>query len=310
MQALAQRAASVCVLTGAGMSAESGIATFRDAMSGLWSRFDPAQLASEEGFRADPARVWAWYAERQQAVRAAQPNAGHVALADYGRRRPGVLTIVTQNVDDLHQRAGWPQTIRLHGDILADRWLRRLPARPGCSPATRRARQPPRCADCGNLLRPGVVWFGEMLPEDAIDAAERAARACELMLVVGTSGAVWPAAGLAARGAARRCQGGDPQPRRVARSTTRRTGCCAAPRRRCCRGCWTRAEEGCCVVLRGNTRGRYRADDPRVCDWAFTAIKSCCWPASARPARTLLGVAWAILALYRLPDQRVISERN
>ena len=151
VQALAQRAASVCVLTGAGMSAESGIATFRDAMSGLWSRFDPAELASEEGFRADPARVWAWYAERKQAVRAAQPNAGHVALAEYGRRRPGVLTIVTQNVDDLHQRAGWPQTIRLHGDILADRWLQPCPGgrglrcregRTGRAAALRRLRQP------------------------------------------------------------------------------------------------------------------------------------------------------------------------
>ena len=132
VQALAQRAKSVCVLTGAGMSAESGIATFRDAMSGLWSRFDPAELASEEGFRANPARVWAWYAERKQAVRAALPNAGHMALAEYGRRRSGVLTIVTQNVDDLHQRAGWPQTIRLHGDILADRWLQACPRGLGC----------------------------------------------------------------------------------------------------------------------------------------------------------------------------------
>ena len=198
VQALAQRATRVCVLTGAGMSAESGIPTFRDAMSGLWSRFDPAQLASEEGFRADPAQVWAWYAERRQGVRAAQPNAGHLALADYGRRRPGVLTLVTQNVDDLHQRAGWPQTIRLHGDILAERWLDDCPRGLGCSPATAVPGTPPHCADCGNLLRPGVVWFGELLPEDAIDAAERAARGCELMLVVGTSGAVWPAAGLAA----------------------------------------------------------------------------------------------------------------
>ena len=198
VQALAQRATSVCVLTGAGMSAESGIPTFRDAMSGLWSRFDPAQLASEEGFRADPAQVWAWYAERRQGVRAAQPNAGHLALADYGLRRPGVLTLVTQNVDDLHQRAGWPQTIRLHGDILAERWLDDCPRGLGCSPATAVPGTPPHCADCGNLLRPGVVWFGEMLPEDAIDAAERAARECQLMLVVGTSGAVWPAAGLAA----------------------------------------------------------------------------------------------------------------
>lgn len=198
VQALGQRAQSVCVLTGAGMSAESGIATFRDAMSGLWSRFDPAELASEEGFRADPGRVWAWYAERKQAVRAALPNAGHVALAEYGRRRQGVLTIVTQNVDDLHQRAGWTQTIRLHGDILTDRWLQPCPGGRVCDVAKAEPGEPPRCADCGNLLRPGVVWFGEMLPEHAMASAEQAARACELMLVVGTSGAVWPAAGLAA----------------------------------------------------------------------------------------------------------------
>jgi NAD-dependent deacetylase len=197
VQALAQRAKSVCVLTGAGMSAESGIATFRDAMSGLWSRFDPAQLASEEGFRADPARVWAWYVERRDGVRAAQPNAGHLALAEFGRRRPGVLSVVSQNVDDLHQRAGWPQTIRLHGDILADQWLQRCPRGRDCAPAQAVPGRPPRCADCGNLLRPGVVWFGEMLPAAAIEAAENAARECELMLVVGTSGAVWPAAGLA-----------------------------------------------------------------------------------------------------------------
>ncbi|HMO44681.1 MAG TPA: NAD-dependent deacylase [Rubrivivax sp.] len=187
----------VCVLSGAGMSAESGIPTFRDAMSGLWAQFDPAELASEEGFRANPARVWAWYAQRKQGVRDAQPNAGHAALADYGRRRPGVLTIVTQNVDDLHQRAGWPDTIRLHGDILADRWLQPCPRGLGCDPARAVPGAPPACADCGNLLRPAVVWFGEMLPPGAIDAAERAARGCELLLVVGTSGAVWPAAGLA-----------------------------------------------------------------------------------------------------------------
>jgi len=198
VRALAQRAARICVLTGAGMSAESGIPTFRDAMSGLWSRFDPAQLASEEGFRADPAGVWAWYAERREGVRAAQPNAGHVALARFGQRRREVLTLVSQNVDDLHQRAGWLQTIRLHGDILADRWLECCPLGRHCSPAQALPDSPPRCADCGNRVRPAVVWFGEMLPVDAIEAAEQAASACELMLVVGTSGAVWPAAGLAA----------------------------------------------------------------------------------------------------------------
>ncbi len=196
------RASRVCALTGAGMSAESGIPTFRDAMSGLWSTFDPAQLASEAGFRADPARVWAWYAERRDAVRRAQPNAGHVALADFGRRRPGVLNIVTQNVDDLHQRAGWPQTIRLHGDILGERWLQPCPQGRDCAPAQAQPGEPPSCAACGNLLRPDVVWFGEMLPPGAFEAAERAAQDCELMLVVGTSGAVWPAAGLA--GSARR----------------------------------------------------------------------------------------------------------
>lgn len=191
-------ASRVCVLTGAGMSAESGIATFRDALTGLWSRFDPAQLASEEGFRTDPPLVWDWYAQRREGVRAAQPNAGHLALGGFAKRRPGVLTVVSQNVDDLHQRAGNADTIRLHGDILADRWLE--PCRRGraCDPAAAADGRPPRCAECGNLVRPGVVWFGEMLPPGAIEAAGRAARAAEVMLVVGTSGAVWPAAGLAA----------------------------------------------------------------------------------------------------------------
>lgn len=191
-------ASRICVLTGAGMSAESGIATFRDALTGLWSRFDPAQLASEEGFRAAPPLVWDWYAERREGVRAAQPNAGHLALGDFARRRPGVLTVVSQNVDDLHQRAGNRDTIRLHGDILADRWLAPCPRGRACDTGQAAAGRPPRCAECGNFVRPGVVWFGEMLPEGALDAAERAAKAAQVMLVVGTSGAVWPAAGLAA----------------------------------------------------------------------------------------------------------------
>jgi len=201
--AAAQR---ICVLTGAGMSAESGIPTFRDALTGLWSRFDPAQLASEEGYRADPQRVWDWYAERREGVRAAEPNAGHLALGAFARQRPGVLSIVTQNVDDLHQRAGNADAIRLHGDILADRWLERCPergtGREACATGGAEPGRPPRCTRCGNLVRPGVVWFGEMLPPGAMEAAERAAAACDVMLVVGTSGAVWPAAGLA--GAARR----------------------------------------------------------------------------------------------------------
>jgi NAD-dependent deacetylase len=192
-------AASICVLTGAGMSAESGIPTFRDALTGLWSRFDPMRLASEEGFRADPRLVWDWYAERRQGVLAAEPNAGHVALADFQQRHPGRMTIMSQNVDDLHQRAGSTDTLRLHGDILQDRWLDDCPraARgPACDTDWAGPGQPPRCAECGNLVRPGVVWFGEPLPFAAFDAAGKAAASCELMLVVGTSGAVWPAAGL------------------------------------------------------------------------------------------------------------------
>jgi NAD-dependent deacetylase len=198
----ARHAGGLAVLTGAGMSAESGIATFRDAMSGLWSRFDPADLASEQGFRADPARVWQWYAERREGVRRAEPNAGHRALADFARRHPGALTVISQNVDDLHQRAGNTDTLRLHGDILQDRWLSPCPQRRHCPTTQAAAGEPPRCGDCGNLLRPGVVWFGESLPPLVLAAAEAAARACRLLLVVGTSGAVWPAAGLA--GLARR----------------------------------------------------------------------------------------------------------
>jgi NAD-dependent deacetylase len=205
-----QAARSICVLTGAGMSAESGIPTFRDALTGLWSRFDPMQLASEEGFRADPALGWNWYAERRAGVRAAEPNAGHHALAAFAKRHPGRLTLVTQNVDDLHQRAGNSDTIRLHGDILADRWLDDCSRRRGrhvdghaggnaCDTGCATPGTPPACEECGNLVRPAVVWFGEALPMAALHAAEAAAAACTLMLVVGTSGAVWPAAGLAAR---------------------------------------------------------------------------------------------------------------
>ncbi|HSQ73899.1 MAG TPA: Sir2 family NAD-dependent protein deacetylase, partial [Rubrivivax sp.] len=199
VQAARGRPGALCVLTGAGMSAESGNPTFRDALTGLWARFDPAELASEEGFRAQPQRVWDWYAERREGVRRAEPNAGHHALAGYARLWPGSLVLVTQNVDDLHQRAGNADTIRLHGDILADRWLARCPQGRACDPAQAASGRPPRCADCGNLVRPGVVWFGEMLPAGALQRAEAAAANCELMLVVGTSGAVWPAAGLAGR---------------------------------------------------------------------------------------------------------------
>ncbi len=199
------RPGGLCVLTGAGMSAESGIPTFRDALTGYWARFDPAELASVAGFRADPARVWRWYAERREGVRGAQPNAGHRALAAFEARYPGALVLVTQNVDDLHQRAGHAAVLRLHGDILEERWLgpceRRRAGGLACDPAQAERGDPPRCATCGNLVRPGVVWFGESLPVAVLARAEQAAADCVVMLVVGTSGAVWPAAGLAEQAA-------------------------------------------------------------------------------------------------------------
>ncbi len=198
-----QAPGGLCVLTGAGMSAESGIPTFRDALTGHWSRFDPMELASVSGFSANPARVWRWYAERRAGVRSAEPNAGHLALAAFDERHPGTLVLVTQNVEDLHQRAGHTDVLRLHGDILAQRWLGPCKAQqrgaPVCDPAQAEPGDPPRCTECGNLVRPGVVWFGESLPVAALDRAEQAAADCAVMLVVGTSGAVWPAAGLAER---------------------------------------------------------------------------------------------------------------
>jgi NAD-dependent deacetylase len=184
----------IAVLTGAGMSAESGVPTFRDAQTGLWARFDPAQLASEEGFRADPALVWRWYAGRREAVAKAEPNAGHRALA-LAAGRYEHFSIVTQNVDGLHCRAGSHDVIEIHGSIArticlarcgyAEDDLARLPAG-----------APPHCPRCGDWLRPAVVWFGEMLDPERLRAAEAAARDCDLMLVIGTSGLVHPAAGL------------------------------------------------------------------------------------------------------------------
>lgn len=185
----------VAVLTGAGISAESGIPTFRDATTGLWAKFDPMQLASEEGFRADPPLVWRWYAWRRELVANAQPNSGHHALAS-ARPRFDSFELITQNVDGLHARAG-SAPIELHGSIMRTVCLarcgfvenepQRLP--PG---------EPPRCPSCGDWLRPDVVWFGEMLDAPTLQQAERAAARCDLMLVIGTSGLVYPAAGLPA----------------------------------------------------------------------------------------------------------------
>jgi NAD-dependent deacetylase len=188
-------ARGIVLLSGAGMSAESGVPTFRDAQTGLWARFRPEELATEEAFRANPQMVWDWYVSRREMIAQVEPNAGHLAIAEFQRRHPGRLTVVTQNVDGLHQRAGSPGVLALHGNIAEDRWLDR--PRACCVPANIQPGRPPRCASCGNLRRPAVVWFGEMLPAQVLADAEEAAAGCDLMLVVGTSGVVYPAAGLA-----------------------------------------------------------------------------------------------------------------
>jgi NAD-dependent deacetylase len=190
-----REASQVAVLTGAGISAESGVPTFRDAQTGYWAQFRAEDMATEEGFRAHPERVWGWYMHRRQLMAGVQPNAGHTALADFAQRHPGRLTLITQNVDGLHQRAGSQGVLCLHGDLMEDRFLD-MP-RACCHPDTVEAGTPPHCPRCGNLRRPGVVWFGEALPEAVFAAAQQAARACNLMLVVGTAGVVYPAAGLA-----------------------------------------------------------------------------------------------------------------
>jgi len=194
----------VAVLTGAGVSAESGVPTFRDAQQGLWAQFDPQQLATEIGFRADPGLVWDWYRSRREAIAKVEPNAGHRALAAFAQAHPGRLTLITQNVDGLHQRAGSPDVLALHGQIFEDHWLggpgpdcsQPHPQGVACEPAALAHGHPPCCKVCGRLVRPGVVWFGESLPEAPLRSAEQAALACDVMLVVGTAGAVYPAAGL------------------------------------------------------------------------------------------------------------------
>ena len=187
------RARFVCVLTGAGISAESGVPTFRDAQTGLWAQFDPRELATPDAFARNPKRVWDWYAWRRELVAAAVPNAGHFALAAIERRVPAFL-LATQNVDGLHAKAGSRALVELHGNLL----------RVKCSREHRVVTQwaapddglPPRCAACGAFLRPDVVWFEELLPAEALARAEDAAARCDLMLVAGTAAEVYPAAAL------------------------------------------------------------------------------------------------------------------
>lgn len=182
----------VVVLTGAGVSAESGLPTFRQPQTGLWARYRPEDLATPEAFARQPDVVWEWYEWRRSLVAAAEPNAAHHALVELEERVPD-FTLVTQNVDGLHERAGSRRVVELHGRI----------TRTICSRERRVVESweddgsvPPRCPGCGAFLRPDVVWFGEALPERAIEAATAAAAGCDVLLVVGTALRVWPAAGL------------------------------------------------------------------------------------------------------------------
>ena len=185
-------ARQLACLTGAGVSAESGVPTFRDAQRGLWAKFDPEELASQAGFAADPGLVWRWYMSRLRMVEEASPNPGHVALAALEMLVPE-FTLVTQNVDDLHERAGSRSVVHLHGNIARFR-CNRCRADHLLQADERTAHEPPRCRRCGGNVRPDVVWFGEMLPRQAIDRAEQAVSDCDLLVVVGTSGVVQPAA--------------------------------------------------------------------------------------------------------------------
>jgi NAD-dependent deacetylase len=187
-----RHAQHVVVLTGAGISAESGVPTFREAQTGLWAQFKPEELATGEAFERDPRRVWEWYAWRRQLITSATPNAAHHALAAIERRVPR-FSLITQNIDDLHQRAGSQETIELHGSITRCR----------CATCDEVALEwsegddvPPRCRTCGGMLRPDVVWFGEALPFDALARAVASTHDADLFFSIGTSTVVYPAAAL------------------------------------------------------------------------------------------------------------------
>lgn len=181
----------IAVLTGAGISAESGVPTFRGPQ-GLWRNFRPEQLASPDAFRRDPRLVWEWYDWRRELVRKCEPNAGHLALAELECARPEATTIVTQNVDGLHARAGSRNLIELHGNLYRARCTKErntIAFEPPIEAI------PPMCG-CGAMLRPDIVWFGESLDSSNMDRATNAAANADLLLIVGTSGVVYPAAGL------------------------------------------------------------------------------------------------------------------
>jgi NAD-dependent deacetylase len=188
-----RKAERVAALTGAGVSQESGLHTFRDAQTGLWSQYKPTELASPEAYERDPKLVWDWYAWRREAIKGVRPNPGHYALVDMAQHIPD-FTLITQNVDGLHRMAGSSRVVELHGNL----------QRVKCASCGQQAEEwedaqdeVPRCNVCGGLLRPDVVWFGESLPRAELEIAVEAARACHVFFSIGTSGIVQPAASLA-----------------------------------------------------------------------------------------------------------------
>ncbi len=193
-----RQAKQVVVFTGAGVSAESGIPTFRDSLTGLWERFDAEDLATPDAFRKDPALVWGWYEWRRMKVLRALPNPAHLAIAALALLVPK-LAVITQNVDDLHERAGSTDVLHLHGSLHRPRCAtcghaHHLPAAIPDEPEGGRRLNPPVCDQCGGPVRPGVVWFGEDLPARELQLAQQQAQACDLFFTIGTSGLVYPAA--------------------------------------------------------------------------------------------------------------------
>ncbi|MCS6958384.1 MAG: NAD-dependent deacylase [Aquificaceae bacterium] len=183
----------VVVLTGAGISAESGVPTFRGS-GGLWKSFRPEELATPEAFKSNPKLVWEWYLWRRSIIANAEPNAGHVGLVELEKRFGENFLLITQNVDGLHQKAGSKRVVELHGNIWRVRCL-------ACKAVYYDYRLesdelPLKCDFCGGIIRPDVVWFGEALPEEALDTAYTWASSCQIFVSIGTSGTVYPAAEL------------------------------------------------------------------------------------------------------------------
>jgi NAD-dependent deacetylase len=187
------------VLTGAGVAKESGVPTFRDALDGLWAHYDPQQLATPAAFQANPKLVWDWYAYRRQMIEGVKPNPGHLAISELEKLLPQVV-VVTQNIDGLHHDAGSTDIIELHGNIRRYKCFYECRGKPTLIDLNtldwNRDAGPPACPYCGRWVRPDVVWFTEVLPDEAIHRAQELSRQADVMLVVGTSGVVYPAAAL------------------------------------------------------------------------------------------------------------------